>query len=424
MDVKSYLQRAPSWVVTLFAALAAFFTYLCFYPFRRAYTAATYEDLYYFGVHFKILIITAQVLGFAVSKGIGVKVVSEMRAEQRPKGLLLFTGTSLISMYLFSVTPAPYNLFFVFLASLPLGLFYGVILGFLEGRKSTDFLVAALTASFIVGSGFAKTVGNYVLQHLSSDEFKMPFLADVIMYGPLLFFVWMLAQVPAPSAEDKQDRAERLPMSRAERKGFMREFGLGMVLFVISYSLLTAYREFRDNFMPEMFGELGFSGKPALFTQTEIPIAVAILLIMAAMQVVKNHRKAFAIIQGLLLLGALIIAGSTFLYQAGQVSAIVWLIAAGFGAYLAYSMCNSIYFERMLASFKYVGTVGFMITLADYYAYFGSLGVLFYKNFFQHSLSNLNFFIGISYAVSAVYFMLVLFSIMYFRKKAVLRSDS
>jgi len=306
----------------------------------------------------------------------------------------------------------------VFLASLPLGLFYGVILGFLEGRKSTDILVAALTASFIVGSGFAKTVGNWVLENLTTDEFRMPFLADVIMYGPLLIFVGLLAQVPPPGEADKRDRAERLPMSREERKGFMKEFGLGMVLFVISYCILTAYREFRDNFMPEMFKELGFSGKPELFTQTEIPIAIAILLIMAAMQLVKNHRRAFNIIQGLLLLGAVIIMAATLLFQTGHMSAIVWLVAVGFGAYLAYSMCNSIYFERMLASFQYVGTVGFMITLADYYAYFGSLGVLFYKNFFQHSISNLNFFIAISYAVSGVYFVLVLFSVGYFRRKA------
>ncbi len=417
--LKSYFQRSPSWVITLFAAVAAFSTYLCFYPFRRAYTAATYDDLYFFGVHFKILIITAQVLGFAVSKGIGVKVVSEMKPQNRAKGLLAFTGISLVSMFLFSVTPAPYNLVFVFFASLPLGLFYGVILGFLEGRKSTDVLVAALTASFIVGSGFAKSVGNWVLQNLTTDEFRMPFLADLIMYGPLLVCVWFLAQVPPPSEADKKDRSERLPMSKTERKQFMKEFGLGMVLFVISYSILTAYREFRDNFMPEMFKELGFDGKPELFTQTEIPIAIAILLIMATMQLVKNHKRAFNIIQGLLLLGAVIIAASTFLFQMGQMSSIIWLVAVGFGAYLAYSMCNSIYFERMLASFHYVGTVGFMITLADYYAYFGSLGVLFYKNFFQHSISNLSFFVAISYAVSIAYFVLVLFSVFYFRKKEV-----
>lgn len=416
--IKNWLQRNPNWITTLFTAVAAFSTYLCFYPFRRAYTAATYQDLYYFGVHFKILMITAQVLGFAVSKGIGVKIVSELKPEKRAWALVVFTGLSLICMLLFSFVPAPYNLVFVFLASLPLGLFYGVILGFLEGRKSTDLLVAALTASFIVGSGFAKSIGNWVLNNLSTDEFKMPFLADAIMYVPLLICVFFLAQVPPPNVEDKRERTERLPMNKAERKQFMKEFGLGMVLFVISYCVLTAYREFRDNFMPEMFQELGFGGKPELFTQTEIPIAIAILLIMGAMKWVKNHQKAFNIIQGLLLLGAVIIALSTFLFQMGYVSSIFWLIAVGFGAYLAYSMCNSIYFERLLASFHYVGTVGFMITLADYYAYFGSLGVLFYKNFFQHSISNLNFFVGISYAVSLAYFVLILFSVFYFKRKA------
>lgn len=415
--LKKYFERLPSWAITLVTALAAFSTYLCFYPFRRAYTAATFENLYYFGVQFKILMITAQVLGFAVSKGVGVKIVSEMKAQNRAKGLVLFVGISMLCMFLFSITPPPFNLVFMFLASLPLGLFYGVILGFLEGRKSTDLLVAALTASFIVGSGFAKSIGNWVLNNFSPSEFSMPFLADAIMFLPLVFCAWLLSQVPPPNESDKADRAERLPMSKLERRQFMQEFGIGMVLFVISYCVLTAYREFRDNFMPEMFQELGFAGKPELFTQTEIPIAIAILLIMGTMKWVKNHQFAFNLIQGMLLLGAGIITLSTGLYQLGYINAIVWLIMAGFGAYLAYSMCNSIYFERMLATFHYVGTVGFMITLADYYAYFGSLGVLFYKNFFQQNISNLSFFINISYAVSVVYFLLVLFSIFYFRKK-------
>ena len=77
---------------TLFASITAFFTYMCFYPFRRAYTAATYEELAFFGVNFKILIITAQVLGFAVSKGLGIKYVSEMLPQKTPilRKLLLY----------------------------------------------------------------------------------------------------------------------------------------------------------------------------------------------------------------------------------------------------------------------------------------------------------------------------------------------
>ena len=200
--------------------IAAFCTYLCFYPFRRAYTAATFDDLYFWGVHFKILMITAQVLGFAVSKGIGVKIVSEMKPEKRARNLLIFTGLSGLSMLLFGLTPAPYKLIFIFFASLPLGLFYGVILGFLEGRVNTDILVAALTASFIIGSGFAKTIGKWVMNVVGASEFMMPFVADVVMYIPLCISVWLLYQMPPPNAEDIDDRVERRPMYKAERKSF------------------------------------------------------------------------------------------------------------------------------------------------------------------------------------------------------------
>ncbi|MBK6976551.1 MAG: hypothetical protein IPH28_05115 [Cytophagaceae bacterium] len=417
MLLKNKLINSPEWVKTLFAAIAAFSTYLCFYPFRRAYTAATFDDLYYFGVHFKILIITAQVIGFAVSKGIGVKVVSEMKPELRPRNLLIFTGLSWLNMLGFGLVPAPYNLLFVFLGSLPLGMFYGVILGFLEGRKSTDLLVAALTASFIIGSGFAKSVGKWVMGSLDISDFMMPFVADSVMYLPLAVSVWFLSQIPRPVAADIADRVERLPMSKTDRKAFVREFGLGLTLFIISYVLLTAYREFRDNFMPEILGELGFGGNTALFTQTEIPIAIVVLLLMASMRWIRNHALAFNVIQTLLLVGALIIGVSTLLFQMGAINPILWLIGVGFGAYVAYSMCNSLYFERMLAAFKYSGTVGFMITLADYYAYFGSLLVLFYKNFFQHNTSNVTFFIFASYILATSYFLMVLGSMFYFRKK-------
>ncbi|WP_255076706.1 DUF5690 family protein [Lacihabitans sp. CCS-44] len=413
------ISNLPNSVQTLFAAVAAFCTYLCFYPFRRAYTAATFEELYFWGIHFKILIITAQVLGFAVSKGIGIKIVSEMKPENRAKGLLLFTGLAWICMLFFGSTPAPYNLIFVFLGSLPLGLFYGVILGFLEGRKSTDLLVAALTASFIIGSGFAKSIGKWVLSSFDVSEFLMPFVADSIMYIPLAISVWFLAQIPRPSEADKNDRVERLPMNKNDRKAFRKEFGIGLVLFIASYVLLTAYREFRDNFMPEILQELGYGVQTALFTKTEIPIAVVVLLLMASMRWIKNHAKAFVVIQSLLLLGAIIIGVSTILFQMQIINPILWLICVGFGAYVAYSMCNSIYFERMLAAFKYSGTVGFMITLADYYAYFGSVLVLFYKNFFQNKTTNVNFFIYGSYALAISYFLMVLVSMFYFKKKAI-----
>jgi hypothetical protein len=320
---------------------------------------------------------------------------------------------------MFAIVPAPYNLLFVLLASLPLGLFYGITLGFLEGRRVTDLLVAVLTASFIVGSGFSKTVGNWLLNSWQVSEFWMPAIADSLMFVPLCISLWFLAKIPPPTPADIAERALRKPMDSTERQAFIAEFRPGLYLFIASYILLTAYREYRDNFAPEILKELGFANKASLFTQTEIPIAILVLLIMASMRWVKNNKTAFKVIQYIMLAGGIIVALSTTLFQMGILPPIYWLISAGFGVYIAFSMCNSLYFERMLAYFKYKGNVGFLITLADFFAYFGSLVVLYYKNFFQKTTSNLTFFVGASYGLAAVYFLLVMLSFFYFKNKKI-----
>ena len=107
--------------------------------------------------------------------------------------------------------------------------------------------------------------------------------------------------------------------------------------------------------MPEILQELGYGGQTALFTKTEIPIAITVLLLMASMRLIRNLAKAFFVIQSLLLLGAAIIGASTLLYQLEVINPILWLIGVGFGAYVAYSMCNSInisiiYFQKLHTS--------------------------------------------------------------------------
>lgn len=414
--MKNYLQKHPAFL-PFFAGFAAFFTYLLFYPFRRAYTAATYSDIFYWGVNYKILLITAQVLGFAVSKGIGVKVVSEMKPQNRAKNLLIIIGLSLLCYLCFAITPAPYNLFFMFLASLPLGMVYGVMLGFLEGRKITDFLVAVLTSSFIMGSGFAKSIGKFVMDSLGVTQFWMPFVAASIMLIPFAVCVGLMSMIPPPSQADIDLRTERKPMMKADRKAFVGEFSLGIFLFIVSYVVLTAFREFRDNFTPELWKALGVENNSSIFTQTEIPIAVIVLLTMAAMRWVQDNYKAFRIIQFITLGGGFLIGISTFLFQQNLLSPFWWLTILGLGVYFSYSMCNSLYFERMIAAFKKSGTVGFLITLADYYAYLGSILVLFYKNFFQKSINYLEFFIYLSYIIAAIYICLIAVSMVYFKKK-------
>ncbi|MFN3783138.1 MAG: DUF5690 family protein [Spirosomataceae bacterium] len=406
MNLTEFLRTRPVFT-TLYAGVVAFMTYLCFYPFRRAYTAATYENISYWDIDFKILMITAQVIGFAVSKGIGIKFVSELGPAQRSKSLWIIAFISWVCYGLFALTPAPYSLVFIFLASLPLGMVYGILLGYLEGRTITELLVATLTASFIVGSGFAKSIGKWVMVHWEVSETTMPFVASGYMLLPFAGFVWALSFIPPPTDEDQRIRSVRQPMDAQARRSFVKDFGLSLIIFVISYVLLTTFREFRDNFAPEIWAALGRGSQIALYTQTEIPIAIFVLFLMIALRWVKNNYRAFWLIELWMLGGGVLIGLSTWLFERQLISAEWWLVLLGLGVYVAYAMCNSLYFERMIAAFQRKGTIGFLITYADYYAYFGSVLVLLYKNYFQPKIAYLDFFIRLSYTISGLYIALV-----------------
>ena len=400
---------------TFFGAIAAFSTYACMYAFRKGITAVTFEGVVFAGVSYKIWLITAQVLGYAASKRIGVKVVSEMSAGGRAASILLFIGFAWLALLGFALVPAPYNIVFLFLNGLPLGMVYGIMLGFLEGRKQTDALVAGLTASFIFASGFVKTVALTVRTDWGVSEFWLPFVTGALFVLPLLASVYALTLLPPPTPEDRLLRTERKPMNAAERRDFVRTFGPGLVILIASYILLSAFRDFRDNFGPEILRDAGVTNA-GIFAQTETLVAVGILAVMALLQRVTDNFLAFKLLNGIMLLGGALVGISTWAYSAGMVSPGVWFLLTGLGLYMAYVPCNGLYFERLVASFRYVSTVGFIVTLADWYGYLGSVGILLYKNFGQGGISYRAFFVNGAYLMSVLYILLVSVSYAYFRR--------
>lgn len=414
--MKSPAFASNSAALTAFGAVAAFCTYACMYAFRKGITAVTFEGMAFAGINYKIWLVTAQVLGYAASKGIGIKIVSEMTPGRRAAAILAFTGFALLALLAFALVPAPWNIVFLFLNGLPLGMVYGIMLGFLEGRRQTDAMVAGLTASFIFASGFVKTVALTIKASWGVSEFWLPFVTGMLFVAPMLLSIYALTRLPPPTDEDRALRTTRQPMNRLERRSFVREFGPGLALLIGSYVLLTAFRDFRDNFGPEIMKDAGVQN-PGIFAQTETLIAVGILIVMALLQRVTDNFQAFTLLNGLMLLGGATVGLSTWAYTAGSLSAGTWFLLTGLGLYMAYVPCNGLYFERLVAAFRYVGTVGFMVTLADWYGYLGSVGVLLYKNFGQGTISYRQFFVYGAYTLAIIYGLLVLASFVYFRTR-------
>ena len=119
----------------------------------------------------------------------------------------------------------------------------------------------------------------------------------------------------------------------------------------------------------------------------------------------------------IIFVGMMLIGICTFFFQQKRISPTLWMTLIGPGLYLGYVPFNSIFFDRLLAAFSYIGTVGFIIYVADSFVYLGSVGVLFFKEFGYSHLSWLDFFISAGYLISAAGSMLIAGSMLYFHWK-------
>jgi hypothetical protein len=414
--LKPILAKSSPALVAIFAALATFCTYSCMYAFRKPFTAATFDGLSFAGVQLKILLVIAQLIGYTLSKFLGIKIVSEMKQQYRAVfivGLIVFAGVMLL---IFPLMPTPLNIVFMFLNGVPLGMVWGLVFSYIEGRRATEFMGSVLAVSFIFSSGFVKSVGKWLMNDIHVSQFWMPVATASIFLLPMLIFVFLLEQIPDPSLADKANRTERLPMTKTERREFIRHFLPGIIVLVLSYVLLSIIRDFRDNFVADIWKELGFNDA-SIFTKTETPVSVAILACMSLIMLVRNNFRALQLNHLMVALGFLLTGISTYGYVHMGISAQTWMILNGTGLYLGYIPFNVVFFERLIAAARKPANVGFLIYIADSFGYLGSIFVLLFKNFGHAEMSYGNFFINALYIGSVAGVILTLFSFIYFNNK-------
>ncbi|KPH12195.1 hypothetical protein AMQ68_21200 [Chryseobacterium sp. ERMR1:04] len=388
------------------------------YGFRKPFTVASFEGLSYLGVDYKVLIIIAQVMGYFISKFIGIKFISELKPEKRIFYLFTFIAVAELALLGFAVVPAPYNILFMFINGVPLGMIWGIVFSYIEGRKTTEIIGLFLCSSFVVSSGFTKSVGKFLMDTFNISEFWMPFSAGLLFVIPLLIFGTMLEKLPKPTEEDIALKNKRLPLNTIERKKIIKQFFVPMLCITFLYVSLTILRDFRDNFNREIWDNLHIKFDSSVFTLTEVPIAIMVLLILSFMVKVKNNKKAFAYYHYILFGGILTVGFSTYLFENSLLSPFPWMVLSGFGMYLCYIPFNGIYFDRMIAVFNIKGNVGFLIYFVDSFGYLGSVLILLYKNFGSSQTSWLNFYIKLNYIIVVVTLISSLIAFIAFRRKS------
>lgn len=411
-----FLQQAPALLLVVYASCAAFMTYTCMYAYRKPFSVASYENIQGWSglLDFKVALILAQVLGYLLSKFIGIKVVSEMTVARRAISILVLVLCSELALIGFALTPAPYNLAFMFLNGVPLGMIWGLVFSFLEGRRSTEILGAVLSVSFIVASGWVRTVGKWLLVDMQVPELWMPAVTGAL-FTPLFFIsLYLLAKTPLPNPQDIAERHLRAPMDSAARWAFFWRYAPGILLLVSSFLLFTGLRDFRDNFSAEIWQALGYGQEPGIFAYAGIRIAFFVLIALGLMVIIKDNLRAFFANQYFILLGCGLLGGSTLMFQSGMLDGKSWMVLLGAGLYIAYIPYNCFLFDRLVSAVGVTANAGFLIYLADSAGYLGSVGILLYRTFASPDISWLQFFIQLCYLVSCLGGALVIGSLLYF----------
>lgn len=414
-----YLAQAHPAVFALYGGLAAFAAYCSMYAFRKPFTAATYADASVWDgvIDFKIALVIAQVAGYALSKFIGVKVISEMTASRRGLAIIGLVTASWAALVLFALAPPVWKVVALFLNGLPLGMIWGLVFGYIEGRRTSEVIAAILCASFVVSSGIVKSVGMWLMTGMGFSEYWMPAATGALFMPLLIVAVIGLAQMPPPSPDEQAERTARPPMPIEARRAFIRDFGPGVGFLVLAYTFFTAIRDFRDNFSAEIWIDLGYAGESSVFTASEAPIALVTLVILASLFFIRDNMRALIVIHVIVMAGALLIGLSTLAFQLGWLSPLGWMILSGLGLYLGYTPFNAMLFDRLVAATRRAGTAGFLIYVADATGYGASVILTLLRNMPGVTLDWLHFFIWLAYAGAALCLAMATASILYFRRK-------
>jgi hypothetical protein len=430
--ITRWLERAPAGVLSGYAMGCAFFAYFFVYAFRKPFAAATYSGQQFAGsaIQLKTAFVVTQILGYTVAKYLGIKLNSEAARSRRLPAIIAFVALAEIALVVFGAAPPEWKVVAIFFNGLPLGFVWGLLVQYLEGRRTSDFLLSGLACSFIVASGVFKDIGRALVVGNALPvfgvelpnpfppltEFWMPAAAGLLFAPAFLLAVWLLNQVPEPTFEDRAARTEREPMDAARRREFLRTYLPGIVLLIAAYVLLTTFREYRDNYMVDILDQFGYSyaANTGIMTRIELGVALGVLGVMSLLFLVKDNRRALLAVFFVIAAGFLLIGIATLLHARGMIDGFWWMTLIGLGGYMAYVPYNSVLFDRLMASTHFVGTAVFAIYLADSAGYTGNILTQLGKDLFATHTSRAQFLQSFSFVLSVIGTGFVIASGLYF----------
>ncbi|MEN9303476.1 MAG: hypothetical protein RL264_1905 [Bacteroidota bacterium] len=393
-------------------------TYASMYAFRKPFNAGSYEGLEWFNLPLKDILLISQIIGYMLSKFIGIKVISEMSKRSRISLIIKLILTAHFALLLFAFLPIQYKFLCLFLNGLPLGMVWGVVFSFLEGRKFTELIATGIAVGAIVSSGFVKSVALFLMDNsfYAIPEFWMPFSTGLLFLPVLLLSVWMLSKIPEPNETDKRMKVARVAMNKNQKITLITTFSLGIFSLVLIYLMQTIFRDFRDNFAVELLTHYHFNNKEQ-FVQMELIIGIFVIFTTSLIALFKNNFKGFQFALLLSGIGFLLMLAGEILFLSKAINFYSLMLISGLGMSIGYVPFQIALFERFIAAFQILGNVGFLMYISDSTGYLGSVILLLSKNFGLLQSDNVKLFHLLLFSGSIIGFINVCFSLYYFKVK-------
>ena len=313
-------RRLADFLFILWAGGAALLSYSLVYTLRKPFTAATFDGIEAFGFDYKVLVTIIQIAGYLIAKFIGIKLISELKRENRLKFILVSIAVAELSLVAFGALPTPYNMFAMFFNGLSLGCMWGVIFSFIEGRRTTDILASLLGISIVISSGTAKSIGLFVMNTLNVSEFWMPALIGAFALPLLALLGYSLTRLPQPTAQDIEQKSSRVTLNGKQRKELFIDFMPFLVLLFVANLMLVVLRDIKEDFLVKIIDMNGQSSW--MFAQVDTVVTLIILALFGAMAFVKSNIKVLVALLGLVVLGTATMSFISFNYDSLQLDAI------------------------------------------------------------------------------------------------------
>lgn len=356
----------------LLIGLTTFCIYTCMYAIRKPFTALIFDEKL-FGYGIKSWMVISQLLGYTCSKFFGISFFGNLKRKNRSSTISILLFVSVIPLLLMPLTPLKLWPLWFFLNGFPLGLIWGLVFSFVEGRRLTEFIGAILACTFIFSSGMVKSLAIY-LQEIHFMTKWIPFFIAVAFYIPSIVFSFLLEKLPEPSIEEKLENAPRLPLNQLERKTFIKKYKIFIISTILTYCILTLIRDSRDNFSAELMKALNIYHSSSL-SQLETALTVFMLLCIPFISRIRNHKRAILITLFTTIIGGFICAITPYLFKHQYIDGYMLLLLSGTGVYLGYILINISIMDRLVALNGSACNSGFLVYMADSFGYLMTLTI-------------------------------------------------